>query len=260
MELNETDLKQQLNGRVIGNNLWVFPELSSTNDWLKDFVIRNDTPGGAMVIAEYQSHGKGRMNREWICPPGLGLLFSVYWIPRLSISNWPVYTMAAAMAVDDLLAAEIANPADIHYRWPNDILIDGKKICGILAETATARGVVIGIGLNVLQDQSQLPDNNTTSMAEWTNSTPDRIQVLLRLASHLERRFQQLDRGNVAKLLEEIGRISPEPGSRIEVQLGSNTLSGTYQGLSPSGALRIETADGLRHDLATVDRLRYMDQ
>ena len=258
MELNETDLRQRLEGRNIGNNLWVFPELSSTNDWLKDFVLRNDTPGGALVIAEYQTHGKGRMNREWICPPGLGLLFSVYWIPRLSISRWPAYTMAAAMAVNDLLSEEAADPSDIHYRWPNDILIDGKKICGILAETATARGVVIGIGLNVLQDQSQLPGDSTISMAEWTKRTPDRIDVLLRLSSHLERRFQQLDRGNVAKLLEEIKGISPDSGSKIEVLIGSHILSGTYEGLSSSGSLQIKTADGLMHELATVDRLRYI--
>ena len=257
MALNETELRQRLESQNIGNNLWVFPELLSTNDWLKEFVLRNDTPSGALVIAEYQIRGKGRMNREWICPPELGLLFSVYWIPRLSISQWPVYTMAAAMAINDLLANESVSSADIKYKWPNDILINGKKICGILAETATARGVVIGIGMNVLQDQSQLPDDNTTSMARWTNRKPDRVHVLLRLLSHLEQRFQELDRGDVADLLEEIKGISPDPGTNIEVQLGSHTLRGTYQGLSPSGALLIKTPDGLVHELATVDKLRY---
>lgn len=259
MDLDETNLRNLLKSKAIGNNLWVFPEIASTNDWLKDFVLRNDTPSGALVIADFQSRGKGRMHRNWICPPGTGLLLSLYWIPRLSISQWPLYTMAAAMAVYDLLSKVASDSGDVRFKWPNDILVGDKKICGILAETATARGIVIGIGLNVLQDQSQLPDDQTTSVAVWTNRKPQRLQVLLQLLSQLEHRFLQVDQGQVVELLDEISQMGLKKGSKIRVQIGTHTLTGTYQGLSPSGTLKLQTQDGLVHELATVDKLTHIE-
>lgn len=168
--------------------------------------------------------------------------------------------MAAAMAVYDLLSKVTSDSDSVRFKWPNDIMIGGKKICGILAETATARGIVVGIGLNVLQDQTQLPDDQTTSIAAWTNRKPVRQQLLLQLLSQLEHRFSQVDQGLVEELLVEISRIGMEKGTSIKVQIGNHTLTGTYQGLSPSGTLRLQTQDGLVHELATVDKMTQIEQ
>ena len=263
MDLEENRLRQQLEGRMIGDPVWILPEVSSTNNWLREFVSKNNTPGGAMVVTDYQTSGKGRMRREWSCPPKMGLLFSVFWIPRLSIEQWPLYSMAAALAVHDLLTGDISGShkyGDILFKWPNDIFAGGKKICGILCETATAQGIVVGVGLNVLQEKSQLPDDNATSVFLWSGQQLDRSVLLTKLIPRLEHRFTQTDQGNGADVLDDISRIGLQKNTEIRIQIGDNFLLGTYQGLSPNGMLILQTTDGLVHNLATVDKLIIIDE
>ena len=261
MDFDENYLREQLKGWMIGDPLWVIPEVSSTNEWLKDFVRRNSTPSGAMVVADYQTSGRGRMWRQWVSPAGTGLLCSFYWIPRLSMSQWAMYSLASALAVYDLLMIDVLKSEgrkNIRFKWPNDILIGKKKISGILGETATVQGIVIGIGLNVLQQRSQLPNTDTTSVYLWTRNKVNRSELLVQLVSHLENRFVQLDQGNIGAVIDEISAIGPKSGSGIQVKIGSNILLGTYQGLSPQGTLLLKTEDGLVHDLATADEVRTL--
>jgi BirA family biotin operon repressor/biotin-[acetyl-CoA-carboxylase] ligase len=261
MDLDENYLREQLKGRMVGDPLWVLPEVSSTNEWLKDFVRRNSTPSGAMVVADYQTSGRGRMWRQWISPAGTGLLCSFYWIPRLSISQWAMYSLASALAVYDLLMTDVSKPEgrkNVRFRWPNDILVGRKKISGILGETATAQGIVIGIGLNVLQKKSQLPGIDTTSVYMWTRKKFSRSELLVKLVSHLETRLMQLDQGNFSVLIEELNSIGPKLDSAIQVKIGGNILSGTYQGLSSEGTLLLKTNDNLVHNIATADEVRIL--
>jgi BirA family biotin operon repressor/biotin-[acetyl-CoA-carboxylase] ligase len=260
-DLQENQLRQRLKGSAIGNPLWVFPELPSTNDWLKEHLNHQQTPQGALVIADYQSRGRGRLSRTWLCPPGKGLLFSFYWIPRLNISQWTLYSMAAGLAVYDLLTSEIPD-ADkmepVQFVWPNDVLAGGKKICGILSETART-GLVVGIGVNVLHDSTELPEADATSIALWSQHKIHRSDLMVQLIPHLSNRFAQLDREETDSLLSEITNIGPPIGNPIQVQLGSNTLNGTYQGLSPRGALLLQTPEGTTQELVVVGRLTFAE-
>jgi BirA family biotin operon repressor/biotin-[acetyl-CoA-carboxylase] ligase len=260
MDLNENYLREQLKGRMIGDPLWVLPEVPSTNEWMKDFVRRNSTPSGALVVADFQTNGRGRRWRQWVCPPGTGLLFSVYWIPRLSIDQWAIYSLASALAVHDLLTQDILisrRITSVRFKWPNDILIGRKKICGILGETATAQGIVVGIGLNVLQQRSQLPNTDATSIYLWSRQKVARSKLLIQLVSHLENRFMQLDQGKINVIIAALIASGPKLGSPVQVRLGDHVLSGSYQGLSSQGTLLVKTDDGSVHDLATADEVRF---
>jgi BirA family biotin operon repressor/biotin-[acetyl-CoA-carboxylase] ligase len=138
-------------GRVIGREITVFEETGSTND----LAARAGDDGlqeGLVLFAETQRAGRGRLGRSWQSPPWQGLWFSVLLRPAAPVARWPELTFCAALAVAE--AAETATGRAAAIKWPNDVLVLGRKICGILLECHQGRPagyVVIGIGLNVRQ-------------------------------------------------------------------------------------------------------------
>jgi BirA family biotin operon repressor/biotin-[acetyl-CoA-carboxylase] ligase len=205
-------------------------------------------PEGLCVVAREQTAGRGRQRRAWASAKDAGLYFSVVLRPRGQERDWPLITLAAALAAADALAETCALEADI--KWPNDLLAGGRKLCGILAETfETARGraVVLGIGIN-LTNRAFPPEilRDATSVEEQTGRAPDAEQLLAALTRAIARRYETLQaEGGAAQTLREWeSRSTFARGRRVRVALAEGSFEGTTRGLEPDGALRVETDAG----------------
>ena len=205
-------------------------------------------PEGLCVVAREQTAGRGRHGRGWVSPKDAGLYLSVVLRPALEARFWPLVTLAAALAARDALAEACALEADI--KWPNDLLAGGRKLCGILAETAEGsrgRAVVLGVGVNLTRG-SLPPDmlDAATSVEEQTGREPDAERLLAALLRSLAPRYEALHApgGAAAVTAEWEARSSFARGRRVRVALAAESFEGVTRGLGPDGALRVETDAG----------------
>jgi BirA family biotin operon repressor/biotin-[acetyl-CoA-carboxylase] ligase len=203
---------------------------------------------GLCVVAREQTAGRGRRERAWASPRDAGLYFSVVLRPPTEPGRWPLLTLAAAVAVADALAEVCALETDI--KWPNDVLAGGRKLCGILAETAEGargRACVLGVGVN-LSNGAFPPDlkETATSVEEQAGAAPDAERLLASLLRSLARRYETLQGpGGPAQILADWeARSSYARGRRVSVRLVEETFRGITRGLEPDGALRVEADDG----------------
>jgi BirA family biotin operon repressor/biotin-[acetyl-CoA-carboxylase] ligase len=228
-------------------NIINFDSLPSTNLEAAR-LARAGANEGVCVVAAEQTAGRGRLQRVWLSPPGAGLYFSIVLRPTLAQGDWPLLTLMAAVAVHDALLAACLVETDI--KWPNDLLVAEKKLCGILAETVETqlgRAVVLGIGINLTKDSLPAELQATaTSVESVTGVRPELAEVLGALVSELVTQYESLQRvGGTRKIIREwCLRSSYCEGRLIRVTEGGETLAGTTRGLEPDGALRVETVGG----------------
>jgi BirA family biotin operon repressor/biotin-[acetyl-CoA-carboxylase] ligase len=224
-----------------------FDSLPSTNLEAARRAVEG-APEGVCVVAAEQTAGRGRHQRQWISPKDAGLYFSIILRPQFEQSGWPLLTLMTAIAVHDALLEVCSLETDI--KWPNDILVNEKKLCGILAETvetSLGRAVVVGIGIN-LTSKSFAPDLNgvASSVEAATGKIPDAEVVLEALARVLMTHYHRLQhRGGPEVIVGEwCARSSYATGRRIQVSEDNEHFSGVTRGLEPDGGLRVETNDG----------------
>jgi len=224
-----------------------FDSLPSTNIEAAQRAIEGAAEG-LCVVASEQTAGRGRLQRQWISPKGSGLYFSIVLRPRIHQSSWPLITLAAALAVHDALLETYLLKTDI--KWPNDILSNNRKLCGILAETVDTtegRALVLGIGVN-LTSSAFPPEVHqiATSVQLETGKVPNLEIILRNLMIALQRRYEMLQSvcGAEEILREWSVRSSYASGKRIRVANGQEVLEGTTRGLESDGALRVETDEG----------------
>jgi len=224
-----------------------FDSLPSTNLEAAQRAIEGAAEG-LCVVASEQTAGRGRLQRQWISPKGSGLYFSIVLRPRIHQSSWPLITLAAALAVHDALLETYLLKTDI--KWPNDILSNNRKLCGILAETVDTtegRALVLGIGVN-LTSSAFPPEVHqiATSVQLETGKVPNLEIILRNLMIALQRRYEMLQSvcGEEEILREWSVRSSYASGKRIRVANGQEVLEGTTRGLESDGALRVETDEG----------------
>jgi BirA family biotin operon repressor/biotin-[acetyl-CoA-carboxylase] ligase len=211
------------------------------------------TPEGAVVGAEHQTAGRGRHGRAWADAPGLGLLFSVVLRPTLPAEQLGLVPLAAGVAVAEAVAPWVA-PVEPRLKWPNDLLLDGRKAAGLLVEGHLAPGaaptLVLGLGLNVNQ-RDFFPEiaDRATSLALVAGRPLPRAPLLADLLLALERRYDALLRGDTAAVCAafEARMAGRSTGADVSfTQNGHPPLHGTILGVDASGALRLGTPDGVR--------------
>jgi BirA family biotin operon repressor/biotin-[acetyl-CoA-carboxylase] ligase len=240
-----------------------FDTIDSTNtEALKQ--AREGAYEGACVIARQQTAGRGRQGRSWVSPMDAGLYVSVVLRPKLDAKYLPLITLATAVAVFETLAELGLTP---EIKWPNDVLLNEKKICGILAETAeTEQGlaIVVGVGINVTSNSFPPELGDTATSIEGELNIPvtfsDLESTLLRQFDNWYSKLCDED-GPTAVVTEWSKRSSYANGKNVRVSLTGNSVSGATNGLEPDGALRVVTADGAIHIVhaGDVERLRPSD-
>jgi BirA family biotin operon repressor/biotin-[acetyl-CoA-carboxylase] ligase len=224
-----------------------YDALPSTNTEAASQAARG-APEGVCVVAREQTQGRGRQARAWSSPPDAGLYFSIVLRPRLRPEAWPLVTLMAALAVRDALAAACALETDI--KWPNDILSNGRKLCGILAETvetADGRACILGIGINLSERAYPAElSARATSVEAATGARADVERVLAALVGRLASRYAQLHApaGDAEIIRDWSANSTYAEGKRVRVHAATEIFDGTTRGLEPDGALRVETATG----------------
>ena len=204
-------------------------------------------PEGLCIVARKQTRGRGRLDRNWYSPKDAGLYLSVVLRPEFEMARWPLISLAAALAVADAIQKACGLRVDI--KWPNDILFNERKLCGVLAETVeteTGPAAIVGIGIN-LKQESVPPEllAQATSIESATGASPDAELLLDAVVTSMAERYELLhgDDGREHTLREWCANSSYSFDRRVRVALADGTFEGITRGLESDGALRVETDD-----------------
>jgi BirA family biotin operon repressor/biotin-[acetyl-CoA-carboxylase] ligase len=238
--LDADRLRYGLDDELFGT-LTVLDEVGSTNVALVAAARAGAERG--VLTTEFQSAGRGRLDRTWTAPPGSGLAVSVLVTPPLATRRWSWLPLVTGLAVVDALAvAGLPSAATVGLKWPNDVLVDGAKVAGILAERVDERRVVVGMGLNVALATADLPVPTATSLLVAGARDLDRTTLLAAYLSALSRRYRQWwsEPDDVA-VRERYRTAGATIGRRVEVQLpGGSVRLGTAVDVDPEGALVVD--------------------
>jgi len=240
-------VRAELPNAEIGHKVIHYFRTDSTNSAALE-LGEQAAPHGTVVIAEEQTAGRGRLGRKWYSEKSSGIYASIVLRPPLAPATAPVLTLMAGVAAQNAVRAATGLSGDI--RWPNDLLINGKKVCGILtemrAEVDRLHMVVLGIGINV--NQSSMPDELreiATSLALEGGRHYSRLHVLAELLRDIERYYHMLlNEGSAAIVREWSAASSYAEGKRVRVKASRDDYSAVTSGLDASGALKVCRDDG----------------
>jgi BirA family biotin operon repressor/biotin-[acetyl-CoA-carboxylase] ligase len=233
---------------VPGFSVEVVETAASTNRLVADRA-RSGADEGLVVVTEHQTAGRGRLDRVWVTPPRAALTFSVLLRPSVPETAWPWLPLLTGAAVVD--GVEAAGGPRCTLKWPNDVLHDGAKLAGLLAErvdTPPGPAAVVGVGLNVSTTRAELPVATATSLALVSAPVPDRTALLVSILAALDARYRAwLASGGDARggLREEYERRCETLGRYVRVHLPvGGPLEGTARRVSYDGGLVLDTARG----------------
>jgi len=244
----------------IGGTILVKDVTESTNDDLWE-LGRQGAEEGTVVIAEMQKAGKGRRGRQWVSPANRNLYMSVLLRPPFPPSDAAMVTLMAGVVLCEALQEVF--PLRPEIKWPNDVLLEGSKAAGILAEMeAEQEGIhflVLGIGVNLNMSRDMFPEDlryPATSVQLVLGRPVERLPFVRSLLEHLDRGYQQLllDRG--ASVLRDWDRYCAHPEERLEVSTAKGSLHGRFQGLDEEGSMILETSPGRIEKIRAGDVVR----
>ena len=255
--LDVRKVQEQLTARRLGAKFHYFTEISSTNTHARELAERGAAEG-EIVIGETQTHGRGRLGRHWESPSLVNLYLSIILRPKLAPKHAPQITLMAAVALVETFAPLIAQAPII--KWPNDILVNSKKLAGVLTEAACSADliehVILGIGINVNYRVDSMPSelrSRATSIADLTRNNVDRENVLLRLIQALDRCYGELEESGFDALRRRWEAHFGWRGRRVKVQHLDQVLTGRARGIERDGALVLEDDHGVLHSIYAGD-------
>ena len=250
-------IQGELATRRLGTRFHYFQEIDSTNSYARR-LAGTGAPEGEVVIAERQSEGRGRLGRSWESPPYCNLYFSLLLRPTLAPVHAPQITLMAAVALADTVAAFVAEPPAI--KWPNDILLQGKKLAGILTESSCdakrIEFVILGIGVNLNFPAALMPDTirqRATSLMEIAGARISRENFLRRLIHDLDRCYGILQESGFDAIAPRWQARFGFKGKTVRVEMEGDVLIGQAVGIDRDGALLVEDVRGERQRVVAGD-------
>lgn len=231
-----------------------FLSIGSTNDSALEW-LRTGAPTGAIVLADEQTRGRGRLARGWVTPPGSALAVSIILYPPAD--SLTRLSLLGALAVAEAL--EEIGTSDVGIKWPNDVQIDRRKACGVLPEAAWdgdhLLGVVLGIGVNVAVDFSGTELAETAISLDAVLGHPvDRLDLLTRLLARIDHWAARLT--DPALYDAWRGRLNMLGEAVRVIEIGDRVTEGVAESVDADGALRIRTADGALRRMIVGDAMR----
>lgn len=254
--LTEDELTAHLGTSWLGRSLACREVTGSTNSDAAE-LGRGGAPEGSVVVADAQTAGRGRLGRSWVSEPGLNLYLSVLLRPEILPSEAPQLSLVAGVAVAAALESVGVRP---QIKWPNDVLLGGRKVCGILteieAEADRVSFVVVGLGVNLNSRLHDFPEelhDKATSLRIESGEAVDRAPVAARVLGELERYYALFRDGGFAAVAPEWERRTALVGRELTVSGAGEVVTGMYAGVDTDGALLLDASDtkgGVRRVLA----------
>lgn len=242
----EETIKKALHTSWAGKNVCFAEEIDSTNLRVKELAAEG-APHGSVAVAEFQTAGRGRFARKWQAPPGSSVMMSLLLRPELSPENASMLTLVMGLSVAQTVQ-ECGFAPEI--KWPNDVVLSGKKICGILTEMSAGmegiRYVVIGTGINVNLDgfPEELSDKATSLSLEAGRSF-DRNEILSLVLQHFERNYEIfMETQDFSGLKEDYESILANRGKEVRILEDGNSWSGICLGVDERGRLLVQKEAG----------------
>ncbi|MYL48490.1 biotin--[acetyl-CoA-carboxylase] ligase [Halobacillus litoralis] len=256
-KISENTLRWGLDTKWIGHELNHYDQVESTQEIVHQ-LAKQGKPHGTVVIADEQVKGKGRMSRNWDSPKGKGIWMSILLRPNLPPVQAPQITLLAATVLARMIAERSALAPQI--KWPNDLLINHKKISGILtemqAEQDTIQYIVLGMGMNVNQEDREIPEDikyKASSLKIESNqhwNIQQTVQHILRLFEDTYERFEAQGFASIKKDWEHFGY---KIGEEVTISTMKKTWQATLVGIEPDGALRARRKDGEEEKLYSAE-------
>ena len=239
------EISSDLQTKFLGRKIYYFERVSSTMDVAMQLGAQN-TPEGTLVIAESQSKGRGRLGRSWISPKYKGIYVSLILRPKMLPAQVSTLTLMAAVSICE--AVRQTSGLEVQIKWPNDILMDNKKLGGILteleAELDATNFVTIGIGLNVNNSRAEL-DNSAISLREAAGHSFNRVELLREILRKIEKNYLILQKKGALAILEKWRSYNITLGRRVKVVCRKEHLEGEAVDIDTDGGLLVRRESGL---------------
>lgn len=254
---NQEYLQPHKHIRLPGKRIHIYHQVSSTNHVAREMAMAG-APEGTVVMSRFQSGGRGRMQRQWVCPPGQGLLLSMVLRPQIRVESIPWLTLLGAVVTAEAIFQTTGCSAGI--KWPNDILIDGQKVCGILAEGSFSSRrvdfVIIGFGINVNLNPAQLPPDckyTSTSLYLETGRRVSRMELLKQFMVSWDEHYQNFTRSGSAYVRSRWIDNNVTLGRQVTIKKEQHVIQGVAADISDKGALIISLPDGTQREFLAED-------
>ena len=264
MKLIELEkIMEQLKTDFIGQEIKYFAEATSTNDVAKELAAKG-VKEGTIVLAETQTQGRGRLGRRWLSPEG-GIWLSVILRPKIPAKDFYQLTFMAAVAVAKTIRRMFKLNAEI--KWPNDVLVNDRKVCGILTESSV-RGdavdfAVIGIGVNANVDLASFPKDlrsSVTSLEAEVKGEVGRERFLCALLKELENYYTMIQQKKFEFVLEEWKSLTTLFGAHVEVTSFEGKVRGLAVGVNRNGGLEVLLKNGTIRKVLSGDVVKQKQQ
>ncbi|HHU64142.1 MAG TPA: biotin--[acetyl-CoA-carboxylase] ligase [Clostridiales bacterium] len=256
--LSDFQLKCRLDTIFIGNSIFVYDSIHSTNRLAKELAEEGSVEG-TVVIADSQTDGKGRMGRHWISPPAGGLWMSIILRPDIKPNNVACLTLVIGLAICKALRK--LTHLDIGLKWPNDLVINGRKVCGILmelsAEVDRVNYIIAGIGLNVNFKSRHFPGelrSTATSLYIESGQRYGRKEVALQMLYSIEQHYIGfLQTKSLGKMKEEYKKLSIVLGKDVVITTPEKNLYGRVVDFYDDGSILLVDDGNEQHKILTGD-------
>jgi BirA family biotin operon repressor/biotin-[acetyl-CoA-carboxylase] ligase len=250
-------IQTSLKTLILGRRIELHQQVGSTNDLAREAGRRGE-PEGLVILAEEQLTGRGRLGRTWVAPHGCCVLCSVLLRPRFSPQHAFYLTIATALAIHRALkgsgvrgqGSELASGLAPRIKWPNDVMLNGRKVCGILSESEFTDGAwafaVVGFGINANLNLDELGElqANATSLSTELGHDVDRAALLVRVLTELESIYLSLQSGQTGMVYREWVAALETTGRRVTVEAPEGRLIGQAVRVEPDGSLVLRLDSG----------------
>lgn len=244
------EILHTLRAKRLGRTLHTFKTVQSTNDLAGQYA-ESGAPEGTVVTAEQQTKGRGRLGRIWFSPSGTGIYVSIILRPNLPPDAAPGLSVMTALALAETLTPY--EPGLVQIKWPNDVLINGRKTAGILTELSAERRkvnhVIVGVGINVNQQPGMFPPEIrplATSLRRELHHKVDRPALLRAFLYRLEREYDLYLKSRLKKSHARLRKYSSLINHQITIQSGQTRTSGLVTDIDLDGRLVLKTDSGLQ--------------
>ncbi|HDQ04068.1 MAG TPA: biotin--[acetyl-CoA-carboxylase] ligase [Deltaproteobacteria bacterium] len=257
MDINFQVLRKKLAGKKIGHKIHYYPETGSTNDRAFELGIAG-APEGTVVIADRQSTGRGRLQRNWHSPGGVNIYTSIILRPKMEANAAPRVSITAGVAIAEILDEYFT--AKVHLKWPNDVILNGKKVCGMLSQLKILGNfidfIVLGVGINVNIGKEDFPPELrglATSLAAEAGRRFSREKITISLYENLAKWYEVLTTEGFRKIKDKWLSMAPMIGCAVSIAFINEVISGNARGIDDDGSLVIETGNGKERKVSAGD-------